>query len=214
MDQNKQINIKDYWLYESNFLLTEMSTSDLIDKFNIDVTIFEDNLIDYLMEKINLNNFPNVRCDVSVYIEDAHSLQVSGDLKISIFIDNTFFTDMTKDFLLIKNEELGYNKIKVLIKEVNNPAKIEIIDNTREALANIINGTLEACPFPDIERVYIFCDDEGKLKDLPRNISIPENRDYIAGNFVCVATQNNEDLCSLSESQIKQILHYISKNSF
>lgn len=106
MTQNKQVKITTYW-YKPNTsdYLKKIKKTDLIDKFNFDITIFENNLVEGILEDINFDKFPKSRCNVSVFFDDVNSDVVSGDCKIDIFISNTFFTTMALSFFRIEKQK-------------------------------------------------------------------------------------------------------------
>ncbi len=78
------------------------------------------------------------------------------------------------------------NKIKVLLVEPNEEAKIMEIENTEDAFKNIVKGELEYIKLePDVK---LICNKNGKQQDLEFN-RIIEN-DVIVGPFIVVGYKN------------------------
>ena len=77
--------------------------------------------------------------------------------------------------------------MRVIIKEPNEDARVEYIDNTLDELQSIVGGYIEVVPLT-FDSVII-CNEEGKLRDLPFNFHIPV--DYIVGT--AIICDDNED---------------------
>ena len=60
-------------------------------------------------------------------------------------------------------------KIAVAVKKPRKDVYYEIIDNTLEALQEIVGGWIEVVPFGD---KVVICDEEGRLKGKEPNCSI------------------------------------------
>lgn len=107
------------------------------------------------------------------------------------------------------------NQIKVVVKKVdkvldmNKYAEVMHITNELSDLQNFVDGYIEAVPFPTIDGAYIVCNEDGKYKNLPANIFVPEFNDVIVGNLIVVGVKD-EDFCSLTENQILEVIKYIN----
>ena len=73
--------------------------------------------------------------------------------------------------------------MRVIIKEPNEDARIEDIENTLDELQRIVGGYIEVIPltFDDI----IICNEEGKLKDLPHNFNMPVHGSIVGTVIIC-----------------------------
>jgi hypothetical protein len=71
--------------------------------------------------------------------------------------------------------------IAVVIVEPNQPARVEMIENTLEAKQKIVGGRIE---FVGLDGFDIIINEEGKLEDLEPNFGIFGGRDYIAGTAI------------------------------
>ena len=92
--------------------------------------------------------------------------------------------------------------MKIVIKNVDEQAKIVEVENSLETFQNIVGGYIEVFPFPD--NILMVLNEEGKLNNLPLNF-ILENEIYeeqIVGN-VFFASRNDVDFDGLNEEQIE-----------
>lgn len=92
-------------------------------------------------------------------------------------------------------------KLSVLLVEPGKCPKVIEIEDTLEAMQNIVGGDIEVYePFDD--EIAIVCNEEGKVKGLPLNRAIYSDRgelvDIIAGTFfVCYAPVDSEGFLNL-----------------
>ncbi len=101
-------------------------------------------------------------------------------------------------------------KIKAIVKKVNQePAAMEI-DNTLDSYQNLVGGYIEMIPFPNVKNVCIILNEEGKLDGLEPTLLVPEYKDVLAGNFAVVGTKDG-DTVSLSDQQIERCNKYLQK---
>ncbi len=110
---------------------------------------------------------------------------------------------------------MAEKQIKVVVKKVdklldmNNYAEVMYIQNDLSELQNIVNGYIEAVPFPNVNNASIILNEDGKYNNLIPNIFVPEIDDVIVGNFLVVGVKG-EDFCSLTEEQILNVINYIN----
>lgn len=92
--------------------------------------------------------------------------------------------------------------MKIVIKNVDEQAKIVEIENSLKTFQNIVGGYIEVFPFQD--NILMVLNEEGKLKNLPLNFVLTNEiyEEQIVGN-VFFASRNGVDFDSLSEEQIK-----------
>lgn len=92
--------------------------------------------------------------------------------------------------------------MKIVIKNVNEQGKIVEIENSLENFQNIVGGYIEV--FPLENNILMVLNEEGKIKDLPVNFIIGDERyaEEIVGN-VFFAGRNDVDFDSLNEEQIE-----------
>lgn len=103
-------------------------------------------------------------------------------------------------------------KIVAVVKEPGGAAKIKTIDNTLKSFQEIVGGYIECIPFPGIEELDIFLNEEGKLIGLNPNIYLREYKDIIVGTFFVVGNDGEGDAISLTEEQIEKVREYIEEN--
>lgn len=102
--------------------------------------------------------------------------------------------------------------LSVLLVEPGKCPKAIEIEDTLEAMQNIVGGDIEVYePFDD--EVAIVCNEEGKVKGLPLNRAIYSDRgeivDIIAGAFlVCYAPVDSEGFSSLPETLAEKYKEY------
>lgn len=104
-------------------------------------------------------------------------------------------------------------KITAVVKyPYQKPETVEI-DNTLEALQNIVGGLITSADLPNIYDVFGFCNDEGLLMGLEPNLYRPEYGDAIVGPAVFVGEGEDGESISLTPEQIKQVTTYLEENS-
>ena len=101
--------------------------------------------------------------------------------------------------------------LTVVVVEPNKQPYIKTIEHTLNAIQDIIGGTFEPVPITlDNQLTYIICNDEGKCIPLPANR--PYKWDMIHGTFFVCGYDGREDLCSLTDKQIKQATQMFALN--
>jgi hypothetical protein len=91
--------------------------------------------------------------------------------------------------------------MKVYKLEPNKAGYVKEIDNTLEVLQKEVGGYIQVCYLDN--GLLAIVDEEGKLKDLPYNVIIP-NYGIINGNII-FARDGGEDFTSLTDEDIKAI---------
>ncbi len=103
------------------------------------------------------------------------------------------------------------SKIKVLLVEPEKYPKEIVIDDTLEAMQEVVDGDIEEyMPFDD--DVAIICNEEGKMRGLPLNRAVyvqdndkKEMVDIICGKFfICYAPPESESFQSLPDDMMKK----------
>ena len=88
---------------------------------------------------------------------------------------------------------MSETKIKVLkVEPMKHPEEVTL-NNTLRALQAAVGGLIEIINLED--DVYLLCNEEGKLIDLPGNRRVGD--DIIAGTFYVCGGNEEGDLCSL-----------------
>ena len=106
-------------------------------------------------------------------------------------------------------------KLSVLLVEPGKCPKVIGIEDTLEAMQNIVGGDIEVYePFDD--EIAIVCNEEGKVKGLPLNRAIYSDRgelvDIIAGTFfVCYAPVDSEGFLNLPKELAKKYEEYFKE---
>lgn len=91
--------------------------------------------------------------------------------------------------------------MKVIIKEVGKPPRIEEIENTLQALQKLVGGYIETVTLHN--DVVLICNEEGKLQGLPQNFGI--GGDVIVGTAVFVSHKDG-DFIDLNDWQIEDVM--------
>lgn len=107
------------------------------------------------------------------------------------------------------------SKLSVLLVEPGKCPKVIEIENTLEAMQNIVGDDIEVYePFDD--EIAIVCNEEGKVKGLPLNRAIYSDRgelvDIIAGTFfVCYAPVDSEGFLNLPKELAEKYEEYFKE---
>ena len=101
------------------------------------------------------------------------------------------------------------SKIKVVLCEPDEQARIVEIGNSLSAMQNAVGGYIEQVRLT--ENVSLICNDEGKINGLPLNRAVCDDKgnivDIIAGPFF-ICANGVDEFKSLSD---KQLVKYIEK---
>ncbi|VEJ96641.1 Uncharacterized conserved protein [uncultured Blautia sp.] len=106
---------------------------------------------------------------------------------------------------------LNMDKIKVLLVEPEKYPKEIVIDDSLEAMQEVVGGDIEEyMPYDD--DVAIICNEEGKMRGLPLNRAVyvqdndkKEMVDIICGKFfICYASPESESFQSLPDDMMKK----------
>ena len=92
--------------------------------------------------------------------------------------------------------------MRVIIKEAGKNPQLKDIDNTLEALKDIVGGYIEVVSMED--NILLICNEEGKMQGLPPNFST--GYDVIVGTAVFVSFDGKEDFTSLNDEQMLYIM--------
>lgn len=105
-------------------------------------------------------------------------------------------------------------KLKVLLVEPEKKPRAVEIDNTLEALQELVGGYIESI-YPFDDEVALVCNEEGKITGLPLNRALygddGEMYELIAGNFFIIGAPEDEDFfTSLTQEQIDKFTKMFS----
>lgn len=103
----------------------------------------------------------------------------------------------------IEVEELPEENIRVLVVEPGKDPEVRVIENSLEAIQQIVQGCIECVTLHDKagEDLDLICNEEGKIRNLQMNAIIPEIGDMIFGTFLIAGT-NRDEFASLTDEQI------------
>ena len=146
------------------------------------------NSLETIYEKFNIDHPADYK-GRSLSVSDVVEIRESDTLNPGFyFVDSIGFKGISFDKSLCKEPVKASNgKISVLLVEPNKYPKIIEIDDTLEAMQEVVGGDIEEyMPFED--EVAIICNEEGKVNGLPPNRAIYEEhsreiQDIICGKF-------------------------------
>ena len=130
------------------------------------------NSLETIYEKFNIDHPADYK-GRSLSVSDVVEIRESDTLNPGFyFVDSIGFKSISFDKSLCKEPvEAGSGKISVLLVEPNKYPKMIEIDDTLEAMQEVVGGDIEEyMPFED--EVAIVCHEEGKLIGLPPNRAI------------------------------------------
>ena len=159
------------------------------------------NSLETIYEKFNIDHPADYK-GRSLSVSDVVEIRGSDTLNPGFyFVDSIGFKSISFDKSLCKEPvEAGGGKISVLLVEPNKYPKMIEIDDTLEAMQEVVGGDIEEyMPFED--EVAIICNEEGKCCGLELNRALYQNGkpyDIIAGTFLVVGL-SAEDFTDLRE---------------
>ena len=128
--------------------------------------------LEAIYEKFNID-YPADYKGRSLSVSDVVEIRESDTLNPGFyFVDSIGFKSISFDKSLCKEPvEAGGGKISVLLVEPNKYPKMIEIDDTLEAMQEVVGGDIEEyMPFED--EVAIICNEEGKVNGLPPNRAV------------------------------------------
>lgn len=146
------------------------------------------NSLETIYEKFNIDHPADYK-GRSLSVSDVVEIRESDTLNPGFyFVDSIGFKSISFDKSLCKEPvEAGNGKISVLLVEPNKYPKMIEIDDTLEAMQEVVGGDIEEyMPFED--EVAIICNEEGKVNGLTPNRAVCEENsremlDIICGKF-------------------------------
>ena len=93
--------------------------------------------------------------------------------------------------------------MKVVVKEPRKPAAVRVIDGSLESMQNIVGGFIR--PIYIDRHVACICNEEGIVRDLPYNFSLPPHFIYGTAFFCGV---DGAEMVGLDEGWIDTILNH------
>lgn len=99
------------------------------------------------------------------------------------------------------------NKIAVLGLRVNEPLKVEVIENELKALQDYVGGIIEIVRIR--EDIGFICDGNGKIFNKEPNFLLNRFRDYIVGDVLFVALTEDGDTVSLTKEQMNFVENFL-----
>lgn len=146
------------------------------------------NSLETIYEKFNINHPADYK-GRSLSVSDVVEIRESDTLNPGFyFVDSIGFKSIPFDKSLCKEPvEAGSGKISVLLVEPNKYPKMIEIDDTLEAMQEVVGGDIEEyMPFED--EVAIICNEEGKITGMAPNRAVYEENsremlDIICGKF-------------------------------
>lgn len=146
------------------------------------------NSLETIYEKFNIDHPADYK-GRSLSVSDVVEIRGSDTLNPGFyFVDSIGFKSIPFDKSLCKEPvEAGSGKISVLLVEPNKYPKMIEIDDTLEAMQEVVGGDIEEyMPFED--EVAIICNEEGKITGMAPNRAVYEENsremlDIICGKF-------------------------------
>lgn len=141
------------------------------------------NSLETIYEKFNIDHPADYK-GRSLSVSDVVEIRESDTLNPSFyFVDSIGFKSISFDKSLCNEPvEAGSGKISVLLVEPNKYPKMIEIDDTLEAMQEVVGGDIEEyMPFED--EVAIICNEEGKVNGLTPNRAVYEEPQAVEMTF-------------------------------
>ena len=95
--------------------------------------------------------------------------------------------------------------MRIVVKEPRKPASVRVIDGTLEEMQDIVGGYISQ-PIYIAPNIACICNEEGIIRDLPYNFSLPPH--FIYGTaFFCAL--DGEDMVGLDDGWTQSILNHL-----
>lgn len=141
--------------------------------------------LESIYQRFNVSHPDNYK-GRSLSVSDVVEIKESDTLNPGFyFVDSIGFKSISFDKSLCKEPvEAGSGKISVLLVEPNKYPKMIEINDTLEAMQEMVGGDIEEyMPFDD--DVAIICNEEGKINGLPPNRAVYEEDSHRIVDIVC-----------------------------
>lgn len=99
--------------------------------------------------------------------------------------------------------------IKVLVKEPYKSPYVKEIEDKLKNLQEIVGGYIECVEMPNVNGVDLYVNEEGKLEGQLGNFWLPEYEDCVVGTCFMVGSNDEGELESITDKQIKECCNYI-----
>lgn len=119
-----------------------------------------------------------------------------------------------RGFISLERKTMTMNKIQVGMIDTEGRASLRVIDNTLEAIKDLIKCEWMESLFVSVgsSDFYLLFDEEGKINGLQDTITCflladdDEPRDYILGNVLVARFDGRDDLISISKDDFNLLL--------
>ena len=103
------------------------------------------------------------------------------------------------------------NKIRVVVKEVNQPCEVREINNDYKAFQGVVQGLYEITQMPNREDIDIACNEEYLFNGMDANLVVPEHENVLGGPLIFMGfdAESGESL-SLTDEQITAVQEFVS----
>ncbi len=105
------------------------------------------------------------------------------------------------------------NKVKVITKLPNEKAKIEEMPNDFDFVSEFVKGLVDSTFLPTDEDIDVIVNDSSLTLGMEPNIVTPEYEGVLAGPLIFCTHDEEGEMVSLSDEQIKKTMKYIERNS-
>ncbi len=105
------------------------------------------------------------------------------------------------------------NKVKVITKLPNEKAKVEEIPNDFNFVSEFVGGLIDSTFLPTDEDIDVIVNDSSLTLGMNPNIVTPEYEGVLAGPLIFCTHNEEGNMVSLSDEQIKKTMKYIERNN-
>ncbi len=103
------------------------------------------------------------------------------------------------------------NKIRVVVKDVNQPCEVREIDNGYKTFQGIVQGLFQITQMPNRDDIDIACNEEYLFNGMDANLVVPEHQNVLGGPLIFMGfNPDTGDSISLTDEQIATVQEFVS----
>lgn len=101
----------------------------------------------------------------------------------------------------------------VVLRAGSNEPELRSIDGSLGSMQEIVGGMIEAVTLDYESGICLYCNEEGKLKEMVANLALPELNDIVVGNVFIAAHDKEGALRRMSDAEVYSYTYWLGKHA-